>query len=632
MPAPQSYVTLTLPHGLVHAEGSASPYEDIYNVYDFALGGVPFLSDASADNPFVRGSADFKRDQFDNSTEPGEQSLTGWWLRSQSSWHLGTGIKNSDVALDESAQFRFADSQGINPWVPGELTLLKQTETAAAAGGFVACLGVSISDVDYVLFADGNGLYLVDSSHASTPITWGGSGGIQSITSDGQNWYASSTDGIYWGALSGGAGEKLWDVSASNTLVRWVKSRIVAAVDNSLYELVPGMGTPPITLPDPVYTHAVDAFIWTDIADGPIAIYAIGYYGTDSSVLKLTIDTQGALPTLDLATTAAELPRNEVGTALYSYLGAFMIMGTNRGVRVAVIGPNGDLEYGPLIETPFPVYDCVAQDHFVWAGYSGGFADDMSGALRIDLSAPLGNGRYPWASDLATDSTGVVRGLTTLGTSNRIVIAVESAGLYYESADSYVESGSFVTGRVRYNTLWPKLYKQYNIRGTLNGPITIASIDATGNEVQLASVSSDNQQAEDLPINYPSGPQEFVSFRFTLGRDPADMTSTPVMRGYQVKALPAGPRPRQYVVPLRCADFEVSETGAKVGYKGYGLSRLELIEAMDSAGDAVLFQDLRNGTATRVTIERIEFRQIVPPQPNRSIWGGSLGVVLRTLN
>ncbi len=34
-----------------------------------------------------------KREQIDQTTEPGEQSFTGWWFRSQSSFHLGAGAK-----------------------------------------------------------------------------------------------------------------------------------------------------------------------------------------------------------------------------------------------------------------------------------------------------------------------------------------------------------------------------------------------------------------------------------------------------------------------------------------------------------------------------------------------------------
>jgi hypothetical protein len=629
MPAPKSYLTLELPHPIFRTASSSAPYSDLYNVYDYAIGGVPFLAEISPEDPLVRSTAAYKKDQFDNADEPGEQTLIGWWLRSQSSWHLGTGIVNSDVRLDETAQFRFADSEGIDPWTPGQISLLKTTELLGAGGMTVHCLGVTTGGTDYALFSSDTTLKRVDAAGAATSITWGGAGTILSITSDGQNWYAASTDGIYQGALSGTTGSKLWTTSCTTSVVRWAKGRLMASVDNKIYELIPS-GAGPLALPGtPVYTHPATSFVWTDIADGPEAIYAIGYFGTESFVLKMAVDAQGAAPALTSATVAAELPRGEVGHAIYNYIGSYLFIGTSKGARVALIGSSGALQYGPLIETPSAVRDFVGQGDFVWAGYSGGFASSHSGLIRISLKDQLPSGRFPHAKDLNCHVTGTVMGVSTMGASGRLVIAVASSGLYGQHATNYEEDGYFLTGRVRFNYIGPKLFKQFNIRATLNGPVAIASIDSAGTEVTLASVSADTQTEEDLPINYPSGPQEYVSFRFTLNRNPDSASSSPVFRGYQIKALPGGPRPRQFVIPLRCYDFEQAGNGTKVGYDGFGIERLELMEALDSAGDVVLFQDLKRGTSASVVIDQIEFRQKVPPQPNAQAWGGVLTVALR---
>lgn len=632
MPAPHSYLTLTLPHPLFRLASSANPYSDLYNVYDYAIGGLPFLSDVSPDNPMLRSTAAYKKDQFDNADEPGEQTLIGWWLRSQSSWHLGTGIVNSDVRLDETAQFRFADAEGVDPWTPGQMTLLKTTELLEAGGSAVHCLGFTSGGTDYVLFSSNTSLAKVDSAGTATSITWGGAGTILSIASDGQNWYAASADGIYTGALSGTSGSKLWTTTATTSVVRWAKGRLMASVDNKLYELIPGGGAPPHALPGtPVYTHPATSFVWTDIADGPEAIYAIGYFGTESFILKMSLNTSGAVPTLTSATVAAELPRGEVGHAIYNYLGSYLFIGTSKGARVAIISTDGALQYGPLIETPDAVRDFVGQGDFVWAGYSDGFSDDTSGLIRISLKDQLPNGRFPYAKDLNFHVTGDVMGVSTLGSSGRIVAAVASSGLYVEHSTNYEADGYFLTGRVRYNYTGPKLFKQYNIRASLAGPVAVASVDADGDEVTLASIDSNSQQEEDLPINFPTGPQEFLSFKFTLSRNPDSASSSPVFRGYQIKALPGGPRPRQFIIPLKCYDEELSNTGVRTGYAGFAIERLELMEALDSAGDVVLFEDLKRGTADSVVIDQIEFRQKVPPQPNAETWGGVLTVSLRTV-
>ena len=56
--------------------------------YDVAIGGLPFIYAINDNRPYIRQTAPFRKEQFDNQTEPGEQSLTGWWIRSQSSFLL----------------------------------------------------------------------------------------------------------------------------------------------------------------------------------------------------------------------------------------------------------------------------------------------------------------------------------------------------------------------------------------------------------------------------------------------------------------------------------------------------------------------------------------------------------------
>ena len=107
--------------------------------YDVAIGGLPFIYAINDSRPYIRQTAPFRKDQFDNQTEPGEQSLTGWWIRSQSSFHGGTGITYFDPqTADEFGHYRFADSQGVNVWEDGEVTLLKSvTNTHQTTGGVV---------------------------------------------------------------------------------------------------------------------------------------------------------------------------------------------------------------------------------------------------------------------------------------------------------------------------------------------------------------------------------------------------------------------------------------------------------------------------------------------------------------
>lgn len=92
--------------------------------YDVAIDGVPFVIKVDDQFPYQRQTAEYKKQQFDNTAEAGEQSLSGWWLRSQSSFHYGSGINFYEPSQGETLRYRFADSQGVDPWTIGSVSLL----------------------------------------------------------------------------------------------------------------------------------------------------------------------------------------------------------------------------------------------------------------------------------------------------------------------------------------------------------------------------------------------------------------------------------------------------------------------------------------------------------------------------
>jgi hypothetical protein len=97
--------------------------------YDIAIAGQPFFLAASDDNPYRRVTAQYRKQQIDQSREPGEQTLTGWWLRSQSSFHYGQGIKFFEPIQDESLRFQYTESKGVDVWTKGQATLLKSVDS-----------------------------------------------------------------------------------------------------------------------------------------------------------------------------------------------------------------------------------------------------------------------------------------------------------------------------------------------------------------------------------------------------------------------------------------------------------------------------------------------------------------------
>ena len=96
--------------------------------YDYAIGGLPFFNGIGAPDSIGalrRGTAPYRKEQFDNARNPGEQSLAFWWVRSQTSFHGGAGLEFEEpTENDPWAQFRFWDSLGVDALsTPGSVVL-----------------------------------------------------------------------------------------------------------------------------------------------------------------------------------------------------------------------------------------------------------------------------------------------------------------------------------------------------------------------------------------------------------------------------------------------------------------------------------------------------------------------------
>jgi hypothetical protein len=112
------------------ASTAGTTYTNRGITYDISINDQPFRDASTSERPSQRETAQYRKDQSDNSAEPGEQSLVGWWMRSQSSFHYGAGIKFYEPAQDEKLRYRFADSQGVDVWTQGEVSLLNKVEQA----------------------------------------------------------------------------------------------------------------------------------------------------------------------------------------------------------------------------------------------------------------------------------------------------------------------------------------------------------------------------------------------------------------------------------------------------------------------------------------------------------------------
>ena len=617
---------------------TAQLFENTSNVYDIAIGGQPFLLAASDKFPYQRQTATYRKQQFDNSKEIGEQSFEGWWLRSQSSFHLGAGINYLDPYLSENVQYRFNDSAGVDVWTPGQVSMLPDTTNVFTLSDDIQMFGAIDSlDQDCIFVSDDDVLTRIAADGTDATIAYGGSGSdITSIAQDGLNYYAANDTGIYRGDLTGtGATGSIFYQTGDNTVIGFVKQRLVAAIGPSVYEITSATGaTGPLTA-DKRYTHPDTDWNWTAIVEGPQAIYASGYRGTNSSIFKFTLSTVGVMPTLTNAVTAADFPDDEYVTALGVYLGTYIMIGTNKGIRVGIIDANGDISYGPLTYEKSDASHTLSfafEDRFAYATVTNAI-DGKSGLIRIDLSQEIEPGRYAYAKDLSSGATGDCRAVCFVGNTGRAAFAVAASGVYFEHPTDKVATGFLDTGFIRYATIEKKYFKLIKPRfdTPMFGSCTILTKEIDGDVNSIITIANSTPALNtDLATNIAQ-PQEELAFRFVFNRDASDTTKGPAFDGYQVKSLPAVNRARQLTIPLVNYDFETDRYGVQNGYEGRAFVRLQELENLEAAGDTVVIQDFTTGEQVTGLIEQLSFERTTPADRRYSGFGGIVYISVRTV-
>ena len=461
---------------------------------------MPFVYATNDARPHIRQTAPYKKDQFDNGKEPGEQSLTGWWLRSQSSFHSGSGIKFYDPSAGETVDYRFTDSKGVNVWTKGQVTLLNDTATTHYTSGPIQTNGKPFQIARSIQYGTTNGVLLwdendVDKIAEDGTVTHfidyaaGTDYPVYAICDDGTDAYwitnvlntGTPRLRIYKKALTGvsGAGDTLMisdnGTTVTNAVMEYVKDRIVMCINNKIYEIASSA----TTLPSPIYTHSDTDIVFTSItASGP-AIYVSGYSGTQSSIFKFTLNTSGVMPTLTTAITAAEMPVGEIIHKIYYYLG-YMMIGTNKGIRAAIVSDqDGSINYGPLIvETTQPCYDFAARDRFVWCATG---VDGAPGVIRIDLGNQIETLRFAYANDLYVSGTTGYSTTTCAfaGTTDRLVFATTGLNAGSVSNKALTSSVATLTTSAAHGLAVDDQVWVEGVDSTFNGKYTVTGVPTT---------------------------------------------------------------------------------------------------------------------------------------------------------
>jgi hypothetical protein len=632
-----SDITEPIPYVLSNPSG-ATVYSGTGEAYDVAIAGLPFFLLISDDAPYRRVTAQYRKQQIDQTREAGEQTLTGWWLRSQSSFHLGAGIKFFEPQQEESLRFQYTESKGLDVWTRGQATLLYDTASFYAGAAPAQLIGVNDGTNDCIFVTDGTALKKITTGGTNTTISQAGTAStIFSLTTDGSNYYFINGTHVHKGSVGASPADAEIYAAAATTraTIRFVKQRLILAKENVLYELNAN-ATGAAALPTALYTHPNPNWVWSSIAEGPQAIYVSGYApnGSSSAVFKITLDaavpnTLG-FPTLNTPTVIIDMPNGERINDFDVYLGVYAVLATSAGFRVGVADNNGDIQYGPVLFDDAPCNAIAFKDRFA---YLTTLVDGAAGLVRVDLSTiVLANSLFfPWAWDLvATGTTTTASQIAFFGNSDRVAFT-NGNNTWAESTTDLVPTGYLRTGYIRYNTLEAKIFKLMQARvDTTNGGVTIQSVDAADNFYTIG-VFGQESAVPQININYPQTAQEYLGFKFTLTRSSTDATKGPLFTGYQLRSLPATPRQRLIQYPMSCFDHETDHFGVEVGFEGSAYDRMSQLELIENNGDTIQIQDFRTGESYLGIIEEMDFRNATPSDKRFSGYGGLLLVTIRTV-
>lgn len=177
--------------GTPAASGSAA-LRDNGEGYDFAIGGLGFRMAVTDQWKYERATAQFRKEQYDASESPGDQSLLGYWTRGQLSFHKGAGQRYAEMGEDSDT--RYWGGVGANPFIKGEVSLYPKwgAATLDSFTGIIDCLPLGLDGL--AVLADGRITYGDLGAAGVMYPTASASRAVNSMAVGGGNIYAAMSD------------------------------------------------------------------------------------------------------------------------------------------------------------------------------------------------------------------------------------------------------------------------------------------------------------------------------------------------------------------------------------------------------------------------------------------------------
>jgi hypothetical protein len=479
------------------------------------------------------------------------------WRQQDESWHLGAGQRNLD--REDSLQYRFHRSFGIDPWTKYQISLLNQTSRLYELTVDDPCFLHVHNHVLYAIVADGIYSWTAPGAAAVFTPLGTGSGNAVSTTYDGDAVIVLTDSGkIYRITNPTTSTEFTYTlptatpalVKADATFIAYVKDYLLLGVGSSLVNQTAATGVL-------VYKSPVTGFTWKGAAEGNNAIYCVGGAGDKHLVHRVGIKDDGT--GLSPAVVAATLPEGEDATSIGSYLG-YVFVGSQLGVRMATpANASGDLVLGSLIATQAPVYGFEGQDRFVWVtgSYINPVSDMgavdgcptavVSGLYRADLSSFTINESTPaYATDLSADVDGTVRSVVTWLDAR--AFSIDGEGVYIETGNK-MPAGWLENGRLSFSVEDEKtgLYVQGKWEPLAGSVAFDMSFDSAAAERVMFWNQPGSIRAGNITLN---GKQfSRAEARYVLKRA-TDTTKGPTLTRFELRARPGKGRASRWFIPI----------------------------------------------------------------------------------
>ena len=625
--------------------------------FDVTIGGIGFCLDPDGSpytlrGSYIRQSVATQKSQQDASKEPGEQTLDGFWIRSQSSWHRGAGINFYEPGSDPDTEYRFSESSGVDVWTRGTAMTLPalKLDTAATGNCYVMDAGNGYyaisSDTGLIGWALGSAGYTLN----TPPAGYNGRYyffGYQKYVKVGWVSPASATVGIW----NGGTNTVIAKNATVEPHVWYFKDRLIVAHGANLFE-VPLNSATPVDLSSAtaaLYAPTDAGTSWVSAADGPNGIYLACTDGRTDGIYRFGLQDSsgGQTPKLSQAYRVLDLPAGERIYSMFGYLGRYLLISTSAGIRICALDSSGNITMGQ-VTIPAAVTGKLnsfhADSNFVYVGgadvpqpgTTGGTGNlpgfqNAAGFIRINLGEPIGDTnalRFAYANDTRTTVTGTVTSSVRIGDQQQ-AIAVAGSGVWVTDTANHVPSGYLAMGRVRYDTVVPKVFHSLDMGGALG----------TGSfKVELFDETDTSQFA--LTMDPSTGVFPTIALDLTKTHYSLRLIGTfnwvsgapPQLNLVQFRSMPSPKRIRQIRLPMKCQDKEQDSGGVAFGKEGYAYARVAALEALEESGVPVEVKDFRSGETFTAMIDEIQFHGVTAADRKEKNYGGHITITLTKLS